>query len=153
MKKIYNFVVLCMILTMSLSAQQQNGSHAISTSDKQMPSEKAQKAVIQQTPAIQVPNYTEVHSLTVPQRKELLENKHKSFFNLPYTEEHTRNIIMPSIKADRKMYAPHFPERTSDIQTDQFNLSQWLLNYPDELISYLQYLDNRYMNLKNAINY
>lgn len=95
--------------------------------------------------------YFYVYDYSIDQRRELLQLKHQAFYHLPYPDEYIRNTVMPSIRNERTIIAPHFPERSSDIETDRRNMNQWLRDYTDEFINYLMFLDEQYIMLKNEL--
>lgn len=152
MKKLFLFMNVCMIMGITLSAQQYTGSSALGTSDRNDASVRPQKAIHQDAVVQEELHYKEVYSYNIQQKQELLENKHKMFFGLPYPHDYISNTIMPSIRNERNIVAPNFPVRTSSRDTDRENMKNWFENHTEEYIQYLIFLDDRYLSLKNAVN-
>jgi hypothetical protein len=151
MKKVILLMSVCLIMVITLPAQQFNGTGVQNTSDRYDAGVRPQKAIQQDVNVQKESSYKEVYSYNLMQRLELLESKHKMFYGLPYPQDYISNTVMPSIRAERKNVAPGFPERTANIASDKENINYWLENNTEEFIQYLNFLDDKYMSLKNAV--
>ncbi len=142
-------MILCMVFT--IQAQQYTGSNVPEATHNPDAVKKHHKTISNSEKVEKISSYNDVRSYNLQQRIDLLENKHKAFYSLPYPQDYISNTVMPSIRNERKIVAPGFPERTLDKARDKENLSYWLENNTEELIQYLIFLDDKYISLKNAV--
>lgn len=72
-----------------------------------------------------------------------LRSLHNSLYNLPYTQEYIQSHILPQVNAQRKIVAPHYPERESYGENSEEAYKQlriWFETYPMEYSNYVAFL-------------
>jgi len=91
---------------------------------------------------------TDIYSQTRPFAIEYvmseLSRVHKAVFDLPFTYDYIKGTLMPEIETKRQIIAPHYPSRqvTGDNQELVYEaFKQWNLEYPQEFVDYIQYVD------------
>ncbi len=87
-------------------------------------------------------DYYSVHS-EYGQKLNQLQESHKQIGQLPYSTEYIFQHIFPEIRLERHTVAPNFPERGSSAEETDQNMKNWINNYEDEYIKYIDFLQEK----------
>lgn len=87
----------------------------------------------------------------VQRKLSLLERAHKGFYDLGYSQEYVRDVVMPEIRKEREVLASHFPERRSGVDSKSLFV-RWISDYPQEYENYMGYLRKQHVKLRTNLS-
>lgn len=83
--------------------------------------------------------------------KAKLKRAHQGFYQLSYSEQYVRDVIMPGIRTERPKIAPHFPQRTAGKSSDAL-FKTWIEMYRNEYDAYMHYLQKQHEKWRLALS-
>lgn len=87
----------------------------------------------------------------VEKKLSLLERAHKGFYDLGYSQEYVRDVVMPEIRKERQVLASHFPERRAGADSKSLFV-RWISEYPQEYENYMGYLRKQHVKLRTNLS-
>ncbi len=77
------------------------------------------------------------------QKLDKLSDAHRQIGQLPYSTDYIFQHIFPEIRSERQTVAPNFPERGNTAEESDRSMQEWIKNFEDEYINYIEYLKEK----------